>query len=212
MHISEPTGTHVCTIIALHGFTSNAQQFRDKLEAVFPGAIKQNARVLFPNAPLRAISCYDGRKHRSWHDYFSNYGDSGENKEESIDVAQLDETSTEIGSMVCTERKRSKHVWLLGESQGACVALDAAIRARAPVIMLYGQRYTSTSTQSDATIVYSFHGGHDTVIPSTIGIKSLNGMSGRVHTTIAQGYEHAEVGEAVAKFLQRTVRGLLGGC
>ncbi len=209
MLITDPTGLHVVTVIALHGFTSNGAELKYKLDLMMPPFWASHARVLYPNAPVRPISCYGGQRCRSWHDYFSNYGDTGIAKEEKIDVGHLKEMRGYLAELAHAEMRRGRPVWMLGESQGACVALDIAVHVAIPVIMMYGQRYSVTPSNENAAIVRSFHGENDTVISSHMAIASVQSIAGDVKITSARGYEHVDTGPRLARFLNSSVSELL---
>ena len=181
------------TIIAIHGFSSNASEMCIKYDHLLP----PNTRRVYLNAPLRRISCYDGTWHRSWHDYHTNYGDLGIGMEEEIDASQLIESSTRVHSIAS---KYDNMVVVMGESQGACVAIDVAMRYGHRAISLFGQRYSITplnSSRVDALI-----GGWDTVIPKSVAWPSLVALKDSRIRVIAK-LSHAEVDDVkVPKFLR----------
>ena len=171
-----------------------------------PRSTFQHARVVFLTAPLRRISCYGGAYRRSWHDYFTAHGDRGEAVEENIDEADLAAASAAVAARVEAERRRTPHVWVLGESQGGCTALDVATATAAPAIVIYAQRYMATRRRRcGAPRVWSFHGGDDRVICPDLAIPSLP-AGARVR--VARGYTHASTGAALSRFLRDAIREL----
>lgn len=181
------------TIIALHGFSSNASEMCRKYDHLLPA----NTRRIYPNAPLRRISCYDGAWHRSWHDYHTNYGDAGIQMEEEIDASHLVESSTRIQSIAS---RYGNTVLVLGESQGACLAIDVAMRYGYRAISLFGQRYAVTPrnrSRIDALI-----GGCDTVIPKSVAWTSLIAL-GHSRIRVIPNLSHAEMDDLrVPNFLR----------
>jgi predicted esterase len=181
------------TIIAIHGFSSNASEMRNKYDHLLPS----NTRRVYLNAPLRRISCYDGAWHRSWHDYHTNYGDLGIEMEEKIDASQLIESSTRVHSIASRFKDM---VVVMGESQGACVAIDVAMRYGHRAISLFGQRYAVTPlnlSRVDALI-----GGWDTIIPKSVAYSSLSTLRHCRIRVIAK-LSHAEVDDVkVPEFLK----------
>ena len=119
-----PRITHRCTIVALHGFNSNGVEFREKLRDALPKWWCDYAQILFVNAPMRRITCYRGAWMRSWHDYYTNFGDDGADREEEICVEDLVNIRESLRAFV---DDIDKPVILLGESQGGCVALDLSL-------------------------------------------------------------------------------------
>lgn len=204
MRISSPTENHALTLVALHGFNSSALEFEEKIKNLLPRSVYNRIRVLYPCAPRRKITCYNQGYSNAWHDYFTNYGDHGTEKEEEIDEAQLTESSTRIQNIILAERERCPHVFLIGESQGACLAIDVALRLNVPTIALYGQRYSASPTNEFNPPIFSLHGTRDTVIPSSVAISSMAQLS-NVRIRIVRGYTHAHDGPAVAKFFKESL-------
>lgn len=81
---------------------------------------KATIRVL--NPPVRQITIYDNKKYRSWYDYYSDYI----NKEECINVNQLKESRNRIHKIIDSYQSK-KDIFLIGYSQGCCMALDAGL-------------------------------------------------------------------------------------
>ena len=122
------------------------------------GARRPRVRFVFLQAPRRKISCYDGNpSERAWHDYLTDHGgDEGRPElEEEINGAHLATCRAQIHRAVDAEAAALaaagglRRVALMGESQGACVAADAAVTHRGPgapagVFCSYGQLYKPT--------------------------------------------------------------------
>lgn len=202
----ESLHSHTCTVIALHGFNSNAVEFSDKLARWWDMSLLDHTRVVFLMAPLRRISCYNNEWYRSWHDYFTAHGDDGVAREEEIDAANLHETRRYVRGVVERERRLTDRIVLLGESQGACCAIDAGMELEVPVIALYGQRYVHTPLNM-RTPIYAFWGGRDTVISAHVAASSLVGAN--VTATTASTYAHADTGSKLATFLRASMASIL---
>lgn len=202
-----PTTAHAFTLVALHGFNSSAVEFEDKIKSVVPLRILNKSRIVYPCAPRRRITCYNQEYSNAWHDYFTNYGDYGMEKEEEIDEKQLSESSTQIQNIVLAERERCPRVFLIGESQGACLALDVALRLNVPTIALYGQRYSVSPTDKFHPPIFSLHGTRDTIIPASVAIPSME-MLPNVQFRTVRGYAHAQNGPAVSKFIKESITAL----
>ena len=175
------------TIVFLHGFSSNGSEFRDKISSALPADIATH-RLIFPNARIRPISCYDGARVRSWHDYLTNYGDRNIAHEEV--VQDVEESILDLLQL--------KPSIIVGESQGACVAYEVGRRARIPTIMLYGQRYTMFPHNTPFPL-RALIGKRDRVIPLSV---SKPQMPTFAEVTVGDG-SHAEMSEDASLFLQK---------
>ncbi len=86
---------HLATIVWLPCFTWGAEEMTrarlPRLRAALPPRALDCVRIVILCAPMRPISCYSGKRHYAWHDYFSDHGgvDGRPNVEERIDVSQL---------------------------------------------------------------------------------------------------------------------------
>jgi predicted esterase len=192
----EPLHVHLYTIVALHGFNSSAVEFRDKVKKNLPTSSRSHALVLFLNAPMRKITCYDNAWVRSWHDYYTNYGDYGEDREEHINLTDLRSVETSLIMFIKSYMKTP--IVLLGESQGACVALHVGLEHDIPTISLYGHLY-SHSTVLKATPVYALAGKKDCVISARLIAESLKKANSNI---VVSSNSHAEMNEQTRKFLK----------
>ena len=185
---------HKWTVVALHGFNSNGDEFARKLHPVWPSWWHDHARYVFLTAPLRRISCYNQTWYRSWHDYFTAFGDDGIEREEVIDRQHLEQMRLSIGMVVRQEQAKVGNVLLIGESQGACCALDVASVTNIPVIALFGQRYKDTPRVL-LRHAWIIAGGRDTVISPKLIEDSLKDSG--AHIRLLSSYQHAQSGRAV---------------
>ena len=205
MAILEPRHAHLCTILALHGFTSNASDFKEKLRDAIPTWWRNHAKIVFLNAPMRRISCYNNQWMRSWHDYYTNYGDLHEGLEEEIDADDLNRVRHWIGSII---NSLDQPAVILGESQGACVAIDVGYAYNAPVISLYGQRYRHTPKQGHVN-TSALVGTKDDVIPPKLTMQSLRDTNASIVT--ANNF-HAEMNTETKAFLKNALGRLRAYC
>ena len=154
------------TIVCLHGFQSNGPEFKSKMEAVFSPSVKALTKRIYLQAPSIPISCYENATYHSWHDYYTNYGDKNVNLEEEIgDLRHSRQRILDVIRNVPLNKK----VILLGESQGACMAIDVAMNCKRPIytVASYGQRYACTRMNREQPFfLYASRG--DTVIPSNL--------------------------------------------
>ena len=193
-------------LILLHGFSSNGPDFAYKIEEYIPEMVKKKTLRLYPSAPLRRITCYNNTWHRSWHNYITSYGDHAEPIEEEIDETHIRETRERILKMIRDIRISSRFPVLIGESQGACVAIDVSCSMfpdeTVPVISMYGQRYSVTPRITQIPI-YAFWSLADLVIAASLVERSFIDMKLR-RKWIDESAEHADAYSA-APFLKQTL-------
>lgn len=208
------------SIVFLHGFgcsgSSCAKIWGPKLKDVA-------ARLVFLNAPNRTISCYpDKQVERAWHDYFTDHGGEGgaPEVEEVIDVKQLLGVREQIHAILRAEADKYhdgdlRKVALVGESQGACTALDVALTMDAPLAGVwssFGQLYTSTPVENHAVLdelpIFAFHGACDNVIAPSLALKSyarLVAAAPHFSLHVAQKLTHCEPSDCEVNLLLDTL-------
>lgn len=158
------------TIIMLHSFTgkpSEMNYYKPYINRILKG---NNIKYIAPRAPLRPITIYDKKKYLSWYDYYTEYC----NIEEVISEEQLFHQCDRIHKMIDKEAKiiPMERIYLLGYSQGACMALAAGMTylyRLGGIIALKGHIpsciYSHTSKVKQR--IFAAHGQRDT----TIGFK-----------------------------------------
>ena len=133
------------------------------------------------NPPYRKVSIYKNKKYRSWYDYFSDY----RLKEECIDTQQLIESRIKINDKVLkdSEYTNLNNIYLLGYSQGACMALDACLTFQhkiGGIIALKGHIPSKTfESLSVKQNVLAAHGRGDKTICSNVAAKSYHNLANR---------------------------------
>lgn len=211
MIVRTPIAEHRWTAVCVHGFNSTALSFERKLLPTLPAWFKKHARIVFLQAPILSITCYGGQRARSWHDYLTNHGDYGVEREERIDVRDLRTSGLRIADAVIKEEVRP--TFLIGESQGGCVALEAASLLDEDqlngVILLYAQRYTHTAPVVDLPL-HSFHSYSDTIIPARLAIRSLTDYT-RLKMVCGMNNSHAAINANVQRFLHSSLSTLTHG-
>lgn len=108
--------------IILPGFTMDKTHkdiiyLIQKFKQIYPLA---SYRVV--NPPIRKITIYNNKRYRSWYDYYSDYV----TKEECINVDHLQQSRKRLHKML-DSYKSLEDVYLVGYSQGCCVAFDAGL-------------------------------------------------------------------------------------
>lgn len=117
------------SFIMIHAFTmkpSDMIYYKNYLQRILSKDV--NINYIYPKAPVRKITCYDGQKFTAWFDYLSELV---ENEDDEINKDHLLEQVDKIHKIIDKEKKRYKgdcsKIYLLGYSQGACMALDSGI-------------------------------------------------------------------------------------
>lgn len=112
------------TLIMLHSFTNKPSEmnyYKPYLNRILKG---NSIKYITPQAPIRNITIY-GKNYRSWYDYMSDYC----TMEEVISEEHLFHQCDRIHKLINEESKSTKleNIYLLGYSQGACMALAAGM-------------------------------------------------------------------------------------
>ena len=158
-------------IIMLPGFSMNKDDmvyYKDKINETFP-EFKIRYRILSP--PMRKITIYNDNKYNAWYDYFTPHCD----KEPEINIQHLLQSRRKIHKILDDEILRMKDkrkIYLLGMSQGCCMALDAGMTYNTEIGGIIGFKGHVTSQTlrdfqtkqrvwvchglSDKTIFYNF--------------------------------------------------------
>jgi predicted esterase len=181
---------HAGTVIMLHGFTSSGKQLASGWIPALARRLGQPAlsslKLVFLNAPVRAVSCYEGSpRHPAWHDYYTDHGgaDGTPEVEEEIDEGQLAWSRAKIHEVIDGEAELLggdyARVAIGGASQGCCTALDAALthpKLLAGVFASFGHVYKSTlravGPDKTALKIFAFHGACDHCIAASLALRS----------------------------------------
>ena len=156
--------------IMCHPFTgkpTDMNYYKPYINRILKG---HNIKYVAPRAPLRPITVYDNKKYRAWYDYMTEYC----TVEEVISEEHLFHQCDRIHKLINKELKSTKleNIYLLGYSQGACMALAAAMtfpHRLGGIIAFKGHipscifNHTSNVKQR----IFAAHGQRDT----TIGFK-----------------------------------------
>jgi phospholipase/carboxylesterase len=163
------------SIIWLHGLGADATDFlpiADELD--LPCA----TRLVFPNAPMRAVTINAGYVMRAWYDIM------GFGPESAQDIDGLERSVAIVAELIAREVERGMprdRIVLAGFSQGGAVVLHAGLGSAAPVGGIIG---LSTYLPAPALLeppneiatdvpVMLAHGTSDPVIPLELAERSL---------------------------------------
>lgn len=159
----EPIGT----VIWLHGLGASGNDFAP----IVPHMQLPDVRWVFPHAPMRPITIYQGDEVRAWYD-ITTLGESPE-REKWSDVLV---SAEEINQLIQREIDRGidpKHIVLMGFSQGAAMALHVGHRyseSLNAIIVLSGYLLQPSmfelemSQANRLTPYYFYHGTRDMVV------------------------------------------------
>lgn len=165
-HPAEGT-TVIGSVIWLHGLGASGHDF----SPLVPHLQLPDVRFIFPHAPLRPVTIYQGEEVRAWYD-ITTLGDS-ESREKWSDALV---SAQQIEMLIEREIERgipAKNIILIGFSQGAAMALHVGHRYQQSlnaVIVLSGYLLKpqyfeiEMSQENRLTPFYFFHGTRDLVV------------------------------------------------
>ena len=159
-----------------------------RLRAALPRSLLQRTRLVFLCAPQRPISCFAGRPRQyAWHDYFTDHGgiEGRPNLEEEIDLDHLRWSRAQVHEAIDREaallgEAGLSRIALVGESQGACVALDAALSYPSGllggVFSSYGMLYSHSEAPPEKRDqpIAAFIGAGDRCIGAGLALRSFS--------------------------------------
>jgi phospholipase/carboxylesterase len=179
--IKETADNAIASVIWMHGLASDGYHFADIIPKL---GLPQNVaiRFIFPNAPMKPISIYDGKKMRAWCD-LAFMADGVSLDLENPDIKGIEESSKLVAKLIDAEIEKgikSEKILLIGFSQGAVIALHAA--------MLYPKKLAGAACLSshfptantmplngiNAKLPMFFgHGNNDDVVPAVLSEKTF---------------------------------------
>ena len=231
-----PQKRHTHTTILLHGFAQEPARKRRRrvlplqqelvlpLQRRFPGL-----RCVCPAAPQRQISCYsdDSPRMAAWYDYLSDFsGDGRPDLEEEIDADHVRQARQALHALLERElallRGDGRRLFVLGYSQGGCMALDAGLTARhelGGIIALRGHLMSATvvpaATERRTQRVLAYHGEEDATIACALARRLSARVSAAGHALsfdAQPGLGHGDLGceaelSAIATFMSAAPAG-----
>lgn len=223
--IMYPHGSHTTSLVYLHGFTCSGYDYlkepyfvyrpkpkkkkkakskeedeEDEMEP-FPGL-----KVVYPTAPKRAITCYQGEILHAWHDYITDHeGDL----EDELSLEDLQETTARIHALLDAEAALvgGKNVFLGGASQGCGTALHIALTYKGDlggVIGAMGHLLTCTPITPEWLAkkipIFVYNGLDDTTMKWEEWVKAtwqrLQDAKADIRIVLDEGVDHGENEEA----------------
>lgn len=166
-------------IIWLHGLGADGNDFVPIVQELDLGD-EIGMRFIFPDAPLRPVSCNGGHVMRAWYDIISLEPDSRE-----IDEGGLIESIDIVQKLIKREVDRgipSQRIFLAGFSQGGAVAYSAALRHPAtlagvvalstyiPSARLVSENLSAANRRIP---IFAAHGQADSVVSLALGKQAI---------------------------------------
>ena len=162
------------SIIWMHGLGASCEDFLPLVEQL-TFAAPQQARFLFPNAPIRPITVNQGMKMRAWYDV-KNLEEFLYSKPQTEQYDGLDDSQAIITGLIEQELSRginSRNIILAGFSQGGAMAIHSGLRFNQPlggIICLSGYlpKYNTFPQERTAanqgTKIFMAHGLYDPIV------------------------------------------------
>jgi phospholipase/carboxylesterase len=162
-------------VIWLHGLGADGHDFVPIVpELKLPPS--PGVRFVFPHAPVRPVTLNMGMPMRAWYDIKTLTAEG------RADEAGLRESVTRVTSLIAAERALGiapERIVIAGFSQGAAVALHAALRHPEPLagvlalscyLPLQATLAAELSEANRPTPILMCHGVHDPVLPLALGL------------------------------------------
>lgn len=189
--IIEPKSTAKSAIIWMHGLGADAHDF----EGIVPMLpIEQCAiRMVFPNAPLRAVTINGGMVMPAWYDI-------RDTALRNADVAGIQASHQTIQALVSEQVAAgisAERIVIAGFSQGGAMALHSGLRtphAIAGIVALSCYVLDREHHQSTVpalhrdTPIWMAHGEYDNVVPYELGKSSADFLHSQQHKVTFVSY------------------------
>ena len=184
------------TVIWLHGLGASGDDFAP----VVPHMQLPDVRFVFPHAPVRPITIFEGDAVRAWYD-ITTLGESPE-RESMADVMVSAELINQLIEREIERGIPSKNIVLMGFSQGAAMALHVGHRFHQPlmaILILSGYMLKPTLFEKEMheanrlTPYHFYHGVRDLTVLHRRGDESCT-MNAGMHrftywTEFSMGHE-----------------------
>ncbi len=169
-----PTGTHLYSIIWLHGLGADGHDF-EQIAKELHLKMATNIHFIFPNAPIQAVTINGGSKMRAWYDILER------SLERKVDIAGIYQSELAIKQLIELEINkgiRPEHILLAGFSQGGVIALHTGLRYPQKLAGIIGLstylptlKQLSTELNPDNTSIPIFmgHGILDSIVEIETG-------------------------------------------
>ncbi len=169
-----PTGTHLYSIIWLHGLGADGHDFEKIAEELHLKA-SANIHFIFPNAPILAVTINGGSKMRAWYDILEM------SLERQVDIAGIYQSELGLKQLIDQEINKGikpEHILLAGFSQGGVIALHTGLRYPHKLAGIIGlstylptlkQLSSEQSPENAAIPIFMAHGILDSIVEIETG-------------------------------------------
>ncbi len=174
-----PAAPASASVIWLHGLGADGHDFVPIVpELKLPPS--PGVRFVFPHAGVRPVTLNMGMRMRAWYDIKTLTAEG------RADEAGLRESLARVGELIAAERAlgvAAERIVIAGFSQGAAVALHAALRHPEPLagvlalscyLPLQATLAAELSESNKATPIFMCHGQQDPVLPLALGVMACN--------------------------------------
>ena len=174
-----PAAPASASVIWLHGLGADGHDFVPIVpELKLPPS--PGVRFVFPHAGVRPVTLNMGMRMRAWYDIKTLTAEG------RADEAGLRESLARVGELIAAERAlgvATQRIVIAGFSQGAAVALHAALRHPEPLagvlalscyLPLQATLAAELSESNKATPIFMCHGQQDPVLPLALGVMACN--------------------------------------
>ena len=174
-----PAAPASASVIWLHGLGADGHDFVPIVpELKLPPS--PGVRFVFPHASVRPVTLNMGMHMRAWYDIKTLTAEG------RVDEAGLRESLARVGELIATERAlgiAAERIVIAGFSQGAAVALHAALRHPEPLagvlalscyLPLQATLAAELSESNKRAPILMCHGQLDPVLPLALGVMACN--------------------------------------
>ncbi len=178
-----PTGTHLYSVIWLHGLGADGHDFESLVPSLKLKA-QDHIHFIFPNAPIQSVTVNNHLKMRAWFDILAI-----SLEKHSVDIAGVYRSADLIAPLIQQEIDKGippERILLAGFSQGGAIALHVGLRyphklagimALSTYLPTIDQLPSEGSTAGKATPLFMAHGILDAVIAIEAGKSTFERLS-----------------------------------
>ena len=174
-----PAAPATASVIWLHGLGADGNDFVPIVPELRLAA-EPGIRFVFPHAPVRPVTLNMGMRMRAWYDIKTLTAEG------RADEAGIRESVARLGTLIAAERALgigSERIVIAGFSQGAALALHAALRHPEPLagilalscyLPLQAPLAGELTDANRRTPILMCHGQYDPVLPLALGVAACN--------------------------------------
>lgn len=185
-HDAQKTATHA--IIWLHGLGADGNDFAPIVPLL---NLAPHTKILFPHAPIRAVTLNNGYQMRAWYDIKS----LTMRDEDSAGIAQSDAQIQAIMAQEMAQGIKADNILLAGFSQGGAMALYTGLRNQCAGILALScyllEEESIAPAKDDSLPILQMHGRQDPVVAYALGQHAHQHLAQLGYQTQWQTYDFA---------------------